>query len=484
MVKYIWLFARLFVSLQHEIIKLIIMKKLAIIVTCLLLVGAAVWYFMMRRDGDAARDVLPKDASAAMVFEPSELVSELGINLKDILKVASIWGDAEGTVDFSKPIYGFTIEDGVSGFSLNVDDSEKLLKLLTSFGLESEEKDGFWWVANKSYIACLDKDKLLVMTASTPQQDALRGEMTELMTQSRQDVPALEKAQKKEGIVRASTAMSNIPKQYAMSLPDDIDLSKAILNYALRIEKKALVYAAELESADNLSIPLAPIKGDLTSTGGEEPFAWLCVNMKGEELLPYLRKVDMLRSALLALNMCVDADMMIKAIDGDVMLAMPKLDISQTLPGIVFTATLRNTDFLKNADNWEQVGKLSANDFVMKQDGMDIFFGVRDSKLYISNSKELASKACQETNAADFQEAAKGKYLSASLNLKQLFEAVAKRPSPTSIMLNMPQIREAVGALDRISLNANSQQSFELSVETNKPVKDIYKNLIGILTGK
>ena len=120
----------------------------------------------------------------------------------------------------------------------------------------------------------------------------------------------------------------------------------------------------------------------------------------------------------------------------------------------------------------------------MSQNGMDIFFGVRDSKLYISNSKELASNACLKANAADFQKDAKGKYLSASLNLRQLFEAVSKSFSPTAIMLNMPQIREAVDALDRITLNANSQQNYVLTVETNKPVKDIYKNIISILTGK
>lgn len=460
------------------------MKKFAFIVTCLLLVGAAVWYFMLRSDGDAARNVLPKDASSAIVFEPAELASKLDINMKDILKVASIWGDAEGTVDFSKPIYGFTTETGMSGFSLNVEDAEKLLKLLAGFGFESEEKDGFWWLTGKSYIACLDKDKLLAMSASKSQQEAFREEMSKLMKQSRQDVPALEKALENDGLVRASTAFSNLPMQYVKSLPFDIDLSNTILNYALRIEDKALVYDAELESTDNLSIPLSPIKGELTSMGGEEPFAWLCVNMKGEELLPYLRKVDPLRSALLALNMCVDADMMIRAIDGDVMLAMPKLDLRQTVPAVVFTATLNNTDFLKNADGWEQVSRLSANDFVMSQNGMDIFFGVRDSKLYISNSKQLASDACQKANAADFQKAAKGKYLSASLNLGQLCDAVSKSFSPTAIMLNMPQIREAVDALDRITLNANSQQNYVLTVETNKPVKDIYKNIISILTGK
>lgn len=53
-----------------------------------------------------------------------------------------------------------------------------------------------------------------------------------------------------------------------------------------------------------------------------------------------------------------------------------------------------------------------------------------------------------------------------------------------SMMLAIPQIRDLVNAVDRISLNADSPQSFELSVETNKPVKDIIQKLQSLLTGK
>ncbi len=459
------------------------MKKLLIGVICLLLVGAAAYWFF-HRDNDKARDVMPADATSAMVFEPAELVSELGLNLKDVLKLLSAWGDAEGTIDFTKPVYGFTTENGTSGFALNVDDSEKLQKLLTTFGMPGEEEDGYWWITNKNYIGLFDKEKMLVVNAMRPQQEALRDEMLKLMKQSRQDVPALEKAPKNKGIVRASTTLNDIPKQFTGSLPADIDLSKAILNYALRIDKKALVYSAKLEGGEDLSLPLSPIKGNLFAASGEEPFAWLCINMKGEELLTLLRKIDGLRSALLALNMCIDADMMIKAIDGDVMLAMPKLDINKDIPGIIFTATLNNTDFLNDADSWRQVARRGANDFVMNQDGKDFFFGVHDGKLYITDSKELADKASVGASEAPSYETAKGKYLSASLNLGKLYEAVSRGISPTAMVLSMPQIREVVGALDRISLNADSQESFELSVETNKPVKEIYKNFISILTGK
>ena len=458
------------------------MKKLAIGIIALLLVGVAAYWFF-HRDNDKARNVLPEDATAAMMFEPAELVSELGLNLKDIFNLASAFGDVEGTIDLTKPVYGFTTESGMSGLALNVEDAEKLLKLITTFGFASEEKDGFNWIANKDYIGCFDKDKMLVVNALLPQQDELRDEIVKLMTQSRKDVPALDKAKDQKGVFHASTALSNIPKQYAASLPEGTDLSKAFFNCGLRIEKKALVYAAKLDGVDNLSIPLSPIKGNLSGVVSEEPFAWICASMKGEELLPYMRKVNELRTALLALNMCVDADMMIKAIDGDVMIAMPKLDLNQSLPGIIFTATLNNTDFLKNADDWKQVSKRGANDFVMSQDGINFFFGVRDDKLYITNSEELANNAFQKGSASNFQKDAKGKFLSASINAGQIIKAASLDPS-AAIVLNIPQVREAVEALDRVSLNADSKQSFEFSVETNKPVKDIYKNLISLLTGK
>ena len=46
---------------------------------------------------------------------------------------------------------------------------------------------------------------------------------------------------------------------------------------------------------------------------------------------------------------------------------------------------------IQNADDWKQVSRRGANDFVMNQDGLNIFFGVRNGKLYLTNSQELAA---------------------------------------------------------------------------------------------
>ena len=455
------------------------MKKLVIGIVCLLLMGAvAVWYFM--RGGDKARDVLPENTTAVMVFEPLRLFKELDFPLNKVPKLVLNIEDLMEAIDLTKPLYAFASEDGLSGFALNVRDTDKLLKAATSFSFASEEQRGLWWIANKNCIGCFDTDKLLLL-APVPetQQDALRDKMVKLMSQERKDVPVLEKAIEQEGILRACTSLSNLPKQFAKSLPADTDLSKAFLCAALRVEEKAIAYSMKVEGIESLSMPLAPIKGNLAGLEPKKPFIWACVNMKGEELLPLLRKEPQLRTVLLALNMCVDADMMIKAIDGDVVIAIPMVGEH---PDFLLTAMLKDTDFLDNANDWS-ASRRGNTDFIINQDGVSVFFGVRDDKLYIASSEALANKACQKADAEDYQKEVKCKYLSASLDLERLFDTVSKGFSSTALVLNVPQIREAVNALERVSLTADSPQSLELRLETNKPIKEIFSNFFYMLAG-
>ena len=455
------------------------MKKLAIVIVCLLLVGAvAAWYFM--RDGDKAREVLPADATVVAMFEPADFLRELGFDPAKADKLVLNFEDAVKGIDLSKPVYAFASENGLSGITLNVRDVDKLLKAFTLFSFASEEQRGYQWVANRNCIGCIDNDKMLLCTpVPETEQDALRGEMVKLMTQSRQDVPLLEEAKQQKGVFRLCSSLGNLPKEYAKSLPDGIDMKNAFLNSAFRIDKKAISLSARIEGAENLSLPLAPIKGSLIGVGIEKPFVWLCVNMKGEELLSHLRKIPELRSALLALNMCIDADMMIKAIDGDVTFAVPKADFEH--PDFLFTATLRDTDFLKNADDWNQVTRRGASDFLIDYEGAKVFFGIRDERLYISSSQMLANAAFQETRGDAFQEAAKGKYLSASLGVGQILEVY---PSVSIMLRAVPQLREITDAVQRVSLTSDSPQSIELSLETDKPVKELISNLWALMTGK
>ena len=174
-----------------------------------------------------------------------------------------------------------------------------------------------------------------------------------------------------------------------------------------------------------------------------------------------------------------DTDMMLKAINGDVAIAVPKLDLQN--PDFILTASLANTDFLKNANDWKGVTKRGTNDFIFNYDGAKAFFGVQDNKLYISTSEKIASKAFEAAPKDAFQSAAKGKYLSASLNVGQVIKSY---PGLALILRTMPKVGEITDAFERVSLTADSPKSIELSVETKKPVKDIVSTLMELVAGE
>jgi hypothetical protein len=56
-------------------------------------------------------------------------------------------------------------------------------------------------------------------------------------------------------------------------------------------------------------------------------------------------------------------------------------------------------------------------------------------------------------------------------------------PSLMSVMFAMPQIRDVADAFERVTITADSPQSFELSIETDEPVKDIISKISYLLTG-
>lgn len=457
------------------------MKKYVFVLICLFFVVVAAYIYSCRNN-DKARDVIPEDATAVVVFKPAEFFNDLGLTLDKARKLPLNFEELVEAIDLTKPVYAFGTENGLSGMTLNVKDVNKLLKATTSFSFASEEQQGFHWIANDKYIGCIDEDKmLLVGPVASAGQDAFRSEMVKLMTQKRQDVVVLDKAEEQKGVLLVSSSLTALPKQYSKALSADTDLSKAFLNLALRIDEKAITLSTKVEGVDNLPVPMSPIKGSLIHYEPKESFAWIGFNMKGEELLPNLRQIPRLRSALLALNMCVDADLMIKAIDGDVSIAFPDADINN--PDFLFTAILSNTDFMNNAEDWN-VNRRSNTDFVITQKGFSVFFGVRDQKLYIASSEELANKACQKTEAEDFQKDAKGKYLTASVDVDELLGYMFSNPSLMTVMFAVPQIREVADAFERVTVTADSPQGFDLSIETDEPVKDIVSKLWYMLTGE
>lgn len=454
------------------------MKKFVIAIIALLLVGAvAAWYFL--RPKDKAREVVPADATSVVVLEPQKMIEELGLEAEDVQKLGSNFEGVLKAVDLAEPVYAFQTEDGQSGLSLNLKDAEKLVKAISALGFANEEQQGLKWITDGNSVGCLDKDKLLLfLSVAATQQDALKPLMKKLMQQGKQDVKVLDELGEQDGFLKVNTALNNLPDKYVSGLSKGIKLSDSRVNAGLGIGKKDITLSASL--ADS---PLAhvegwgqPIEGNLFNLQPADPVFWLCFNIKGETLLNFLRQQPQLRTALLGLNMMADVDMMLKAIDGDVLITMPKLDIKN--PELLLTATLANADFLKNAGDWDGITKRGAQDFMASLEGIPTYFGVRNGVLYLTNSQKLADSACETTGVRSVPAMANGKCLSAALNADQIIKSY---PGLSLMLSAIPGVRSAVNGIEGLTLSVSPQQDVELSLKTNEPVKDIVKDLKKLL---
>ena len=452
-------------------------KKLFVIIALLLACACCVaWYFM--KDRDDARQLLPEDATSVLVFEPLELLDGLGLGASDLDIVPTDVKNLIESVDLTKPIYVFDTRTSGRGVCLCLRDADKFMDSGAALGFTSERNGESKWMTGRNSICLTDGRKALLMITPQPDSDAIRPAMQKLMTQGKREAPLLRSLGDK-GFLRLTTTLDKLPAEFRRTLPAGFDPTQARLNASWSIGSKNITLSAELQTPEPLLGDefLRPVKGNLSDLAPAQPFLSFCINISGEKLIELIRKQPELRTALLGLNMMLDADMMLSAIDGDVSIVVPTPSLGK--PDVLITATLKDTDFLQNANDWDKVRKLSSTDFVASYEGIDTYFGVRNGLLYVTTSQELAECACEKSYAS--MPLLKGKRMSAFINVGQIIKAY---PPLRMALIAMPQLGEALNAIDGVAFSADTPQSLEVSVTTEKPVKDIVKNLKTLLKGK
>lgn len=455
------------------------MKKWILPIVAVLVVAAvAAWYFLS--DKDAARNVIPADATAVAVLDPAEMAAECGLTLSDLLFLQP---DEDAGIDLTKPIYGFTTQSGLLCLAANVGDEEALVKFLNCYlGYASEPQRGMTWISNQYSTGYVADGKLIVCGPLTAaEQETVNPQLAALMKQSRQDVPAMAELEQMEGALRLSSPLNNLPASATKSLnaylPLDKMLQDARLNASLKFGEKDLTLHASVSGLDEkLAQVSKPIQQDICKQPEGVLFT-SCINLEGEKLLTLLREVPKVRTGLLALNMCIDADMMIRAIDGNVTLALTKANGLQS--DYQLTAKLSNTDFLANDSDWGingrtdvSLNKRGQSDYRIMYDGTEIYFGVRNGMLYLASSAQLADDACQPATDAAFGQAAEGKCYYAELDVNKVLFA-----TPLAMLLAQNPI---LSSPDRLTLSVASAQDIQLQLTLKRSVREIFN----LMTGK
>ena len=416
-------------------------------------VGVGIGAFLLiGSNRDAYLNTLPHDVQAIGRFDVGRFFMEAPLTatrrtalINRILDGKDV--DATG-IDFSRPVYGFVSKDGYFGASCKVKDKEDLTLFLSNVheghSVSVQQQRGYSWaVIDRSYLMAFDSNKALVMgPAVGAAQDQLRGLMYRYMEQGKKEsaigTPLFNHVNDYDEPLAAVLTSGLLPypvcKTLSPVVPSSV-MERLLVGLTAEVEEQAVIVETNLLTDDaevqrkinDVEEMFQKIDGQLLDESHENAAAWACIHVEGNDVLQVLRKVPVIRTALIALNLTLDADQIIKAIDGDLALevaALPGTDLLRDKP-LCLTVQLNNTKFLDNAGYWLQMsglGGLSARtptDFKFGWGHNSIYFGTRGRNFYATNQESL-STADGNAYLLSRKDEVKGKRLYATVDASQL----------------------------------------------------------------
>ena len=391
------------------------MKRLPLLygsLAVILLLTAGLAWLLLRND-EGYTKALPQNPKALVSINLLDMATDAGMNLLDLIEDKA--GDDSG-ISFAAPVYGFVTEDNNLGLLAKVSDADDLQGWLQNNGCSVERQRGLKWAHLSSFLLCFDDDKALAMGPVSPSDEGrFRNQMSALMKQDSAPSELYHRLGQEKGCARLITRLDIFSKELLDDkLPEGIDLRGVRLIANLNIERRAVKLSTTIETynpaiekrmsqSDEVT---SRIQGHLLGLGPSDPLVWLGCNIHGEKILELLRTDPSIRTSLLALGMCIDSDMIIKSIDGDVSISIPTFD-GAAVPGFLLLAELKSQDFLRHVEDWKSgiaaeagVGfqAFTDHDFCISWMGMDFYFGVSDKRLYITNRQSLVSEASTKAN--------------------------------------------------------------------------------------
>ena len=471
-------------------------RSLFLILFLLVVIALLLIWFIGRRRNDTA-SIVPQDARAVALLDVNELSRATGLEAGKILARLGVSEAGEAGLNLSAPVYGFVTGQGHFGIALSVKSKSRLKKALQQLGADVESQRGYQWAMMKNWMAAFDSNRLLILgPVSATEATGLRGQMVALMKQKKADSPVLDELKNRSGSLRLISRLDVMPKAYVGTLrkwlPADLDFSRVSAFVSLDAQDKSFTLNTELLSDDKqVQQALAqadslwqPIQGKLIEQGPESPVLWATAGLRGDRLLSLLRQNPAIRTRLIALNMCVDADMMLRSIDGDVSISVPNISLNFKQPPLLMTATLANKDFLRNVDSWKsglateagvRFRVLHDDDFYLSAGDVNAYFGVRGNQLYVTTNSRLADQACRPTTAPGLQALLpkmQGRVFFATFDASVFMKGLGPLVQLLSAGNGMLQL---LGSVERINLSATNSHNIALEVQCNQELKDILK---------
>lgn len=456
--------------------------------------------------------VLPADSKALAYLDVKQLLHSGHANTEDLVKLIPSDMNIEKTgLDLSERAYAFVSKNESMGLIACVEDADELKKLFTALKEkeicgEIEEFQGYNWVVIDHNIqAAFNDEVLLVMGPATMDaQGELRREMLGYLKQSESE-SAIEgqlfkKLQGQKAAISFACMMDVIPQnqreQSAAMMPQNINMEEIGVMISLKADKKKIALRSEIFSENEnfekyiqeWTKAYKPIEGNLLNMIPSRMLMWMGANVNGEQLILQMRKNPTLRTYLAGLNLGIDADMVIKSMDGDISLAVPGLTNSFEMP-LLLTAEIKNSDFIKDVDYWkESIEKnhyLSLDNYGKDQyrfstGNQHFYFGVKNELLYACVTEDMARQACEKQHNElinEYQKTIKGSLFFMILNMEEVINNTEVYANIFGFRGMEGPVKHILGLFHAVVLKVADPKIMELEIYTKDEV-NILKTII------
>ena len=421
------------------------MKKYGFIAGLVLAVIAATvaWNFFRTGDDNMASSI-PADATMVGRIDLKKLALDYGLDMNDLKDLFSSAIEGEETGIKAQAVSYFFASQGKFGVIVPLSDEKDFATWLRREGSDIEEQRGMKWVVNGNMIMGFNNDRAIIMgPALGSDQDALRNTIYTCITQKESESGKQGRLYKLLDERNEGIAVSSNGQGFAdVTLPHKIDFLPTSLSFgdmdlvagfSAHKEKLSLNFTISSENPsvnkllDKFDKALDKIDGSLLRTTPSNALFHLEIGLDGDDLLHLLRENKILRTGLLALNMVVDLDKIIKTVDGDVSFSV--LDFDNSAPSFLFQAQLENDNFMKNVAGWNDAGTQALgvnfyaqdkNNAVCTISGTPVYFGTRNKRLSISNVEALVKAEAYTDELKAFASDMRGNRMYGVLNLSKL----------------------------------------------------------------
>lgn len=396
------------------------------------------------------RSAIPKGSTMLMSIDVTD--KEVGSRFTVLSDYLMIKDPRACGLDLRDKLYLFQTSESKFGLCANVYNSEDLHDVFAKLKKKGKATEGpvrlrsTFYILSGKIVCGYNDDALVVMGPVTPsaQKETIQY-IANLLKQKEEDsmlgsllIKKLESLKSPISLVAQASAL---PQKFAsfvsIGLPKDAKSSECIIAANVSIHDETILIDSEpfsfnehinSELQRNYSV-LRPITNKYTSSLGNKAVMGLFANFEGKNLLPVIKKSDVLNSLFSGINTLIDIDAIINNIDGDVLLSAPSYvesGIEMSLAG-----QLANTNFIKDVDNLNKLVPSASilspwnNDgYCLNNKEIPLYFGVTHGKnpqLYSGSSAEVALNSVKPASspiAPNVQKLIEGKrlglYLSAS----------------------------------------------------------------------